>query len=470
MAEIIFPDYLVVGAGAAGMAFVDTLISSNIKATVAIVDNYSRPGGHWTIAYPHVTLHQPSKVYGVDSRKLGDEKIDQIGMNKGFLELATGDEIVAYYSRVMKSTFLPSGRVAYYPLHNYTTEGEFESIATGKRYQVGPNTRIVDATYSKITVPAMGPPSYEVSDQVNLVTPNALATLKRPYGAYTLVGAGKTAVDACVWLLSQGIPPQQISWIMPRDSWFLERGTLQAPESTPNPEQQLKERADALMGATTSDELFLRMETYGHAHRVNKSVKPAMIKAAIVSKPELEEIKRVENIIRQGRVKRIDSDKVTLEQGTYRPVPDTLYIDCTATGYPYRPVVPTWKGRHITIQMVKFVQPTFSAALLAHVEATYNNDEEKKNELCKPLPSMSKPADWSNTLLVSMQNRLRWIEEPKITAWLEKSRLEAPVLGPPPRDPEEAAKHNASIAHQIRAMCDKLEEIVRNDTAIAATV
>jgi hypothetical protein len=43
-------------------------------------------------------------------------------------------------------------------------------------------------------------------------------------------------------------------------------------------------------------------------------------------------------------------------------------------------------------------------------------------------------------------------------------------LGPPPRDPEEAAKHNASIPHQIRAMCDKLEEIVRNDTAIAATV
>jgi hypothetical protein len=229
----------------------------------------------------------------------------------------------------------------------------------------------------------------------------------------------------------------------------------------------LKEKADALMGATTSDELFLRMETHGHVHRVNKSVKPAMIKAAIVSKPELEEIKRVENIIRQGRVKRIDSDKVTLEQGTYRPVPDTLYIDCTATGYPYRPVVPIWKGRHITIQMVKFVQPTFSAALLAHVEATYNS-EEKKNELCKPLPSMSKPTDWTTTLLVSMQNRLRWIEEPKITAWLEKSRLEAPVLGPPPRDPDEAAKHNASIPHQIKAMCDKLEEIVKNDTALAA--
>jgi hypothetical protein len=467
MLETITPDYLIVGAGAAGMAFVDTLISSDTKATVAIVDSYSRPGGHWTIAYPFVTLHQPSNIYGVNSRKLGDEKIDKIGPNKGFFELATGDEIVAYYSRVMQSTFLPSGRVAYYPLHNYNREGEFESIATGKHYQVGPNTCIVDATYSKVTVPAMGLPSYEVSDQVKLITPNALATLKRPYGAYTLVGAGKTAVDACTWLLNQGIDPQQISWIMPRDSWFIERGILQLPESTPNPEKQLKEKADALMGATTSDELFLRMEAYGHAHRIDKNVKPTMLKAAIVSKPELEQIKRVENIIRQGRVKRIDSDKMTLEQGTYTPVPDTLYIDCTASGFPYRPIVPIWEGRHITIQPIKFVQPTLSAALLAHIEATYSS-EEKKNELCNPIPYMTKPADWTATLLVSMRNRLRWMEEPKLTAWLEKSRLDSPVMGPPPRDLKEAARHNATIPQQVRAMCDKLEEIVRNDTSVAA--
>ncbi|KAL1801720.1 hypothetical protein ACET3X_002062 [Alternaria dauci] len=467
MVETISPDYLVVGAGAGAMAFVDTLIVSNPKATVAMVDKYAQPGGHWNVAYPFVTLHQPSSVYGVNSRKLGDNKPDQIGLNKGFFELATGPEIVGYYARVMNSTLLPSGRVSYYPLHNYTREGEFESIATGKHYQVGPKTRIVDATYSMVRVPSMNPPKYEVSDQVKLITPNALVSLDRPYGGYTLVGAGKTATDACVWLLSQNIDPKKISWIMPRDSWFIERGTLQPTQTTPNPEQMLKDKADALMGATTSQEYFLRMESYGFMHRIDKNVTPTRMKAAIISKPELETIQRVKNIIRKGRVTRIDADKVTLAQGTYTPAPDTLYIDCSATGYPDIPPVPIWNGRQITIQVVKLVQPTFGAALIGHIEATYDSDE-KKNDICKPLHSVCNAESWSVVVLESMRNRLKWIEEPKVAAWIEQSRLDDIVMGAPPRDPEEAKKHNESIPYMVQGTCAKLEEIVRNDEALAA--
>src|SRR6202012_5741267 len=97
MDEKISADYLVVGAGAMGMAFVDTIISDS-KATVALVDRYARPGGHWTTAYPFVRLHQPSAFYGVNSRHLGEDKIDQVGWNKGLAELATGDEVCAYYN------------------------------------------------------------------------------------------------------------------------------------------------------------------------------------------------------------------------------------------------------------------------------------------------------------------------------------------------------------------------------------
>ena len=39
-------DYLVVGAGALGMAFVDSLIE-NSDADVVIVERRHRPGGHW---------------------------------------------------------------------------------------------------------------------------------------------------------------------------------------------------------------------------------------------------------------------------------------------------------------------------------------------------------------------------------------------------------------------------------------
>ena len=63
-------DYLVVGAGAAGMAFADALIAA-CDADVVLVDRRHRPGGHWNDAYPFVRLHQPSAFYGVNSLSLG---------------------------------------------------------------------------------------------------------------------------------------------------------------------------------------------------------------------------------------------------------------------------------------------------------------------------------------------------------------------------------------------------------------
>ena len=46
-------DYLVVGAGASGMAFVDSLIAES-DAEVALVDRRHGPGGHWNDDYPFV--------------------------------------------------------------------------------------------------------------------------------------------------------------------------------------------------------------------------------------------------------------------------------------------------------------------------------------------------------------------------------------------------------------------------------
>jgi hypothetical protein len=167
MARTIDVDYLVVGAGAMGMAFVDTLISDSNK-TIALVDRYARPGGQWTTVYPYVRLHQPSFGYGVNSRRLGEDKIDVVGWNEGLFELATGDEIGAYYSSLMQQTYLPSGRVQYYPKHEYLENGEFKSIVTDKVYRVSNTTCIVDATYMKVEVPSMRQPPYEVWDGVDL--------------------------------------------------------------------------------------------------------------------------------------------------------------------------------------------------------------------------------------------------------------------------------------------------------------
>ena len=53
-------DYLVVGAGAMGMAFADTVVD-HADVHVTLVDRRVGPGGHWLDAYPFVQLHQASR-------------------------------------------------------------------------------------------------------------------------------------------------------------------------------------------------------------------------------------------------------------------------------------------------------------------------------------------------------------------------------------------------------------------------
>ena len=111
-------DYLVVGAGASGMAFVDALVADS-DADVVVVDRRHSPGGHWLDAYPFVRLHQPSANYGVNSRVLGHDRIDETGPNAGFYERATAAEICDYYRRVLDETLVPTGRVRFLGMTEY---------------------------------------------------------------------------------------------------------------------------------------------------------------------------------------------------------------------------------------------------------------------------------------------------------------------------------------------------------------
>jgi cation diffusion facilitator CzcD-associated flavoprotein CzcO len=127
-------DYLVVGSGAVGMAFVDTLLAeSNYR--VVIVDQHGAPGGHWNDAYSFVRLHQPSAYYGVNSKPLGKNSKDVFGINQGMYERASAAELLSYYEQVM-SGFIATGRVQYFPMCNYLGDYQFESTVSGANYQV----------------------------------------------------------------------------------------------------------------------------------------------------------------------------------------------------------------------------------------------------------------------------------------------------------------------------------------------
>ena len=80
-------DYLVVGAGAMGMAFTDALID-HADVHVTLVDRRHAAGGHWQDAYPFVQLHQASLFYGVASTVLGTGAVQPPGPEAGLQERA----------------------------------------------------------------------------------------------------------------------------------------------------------------------------------------------------------------------------------------------------------------------------------------------------------------------------------------------------------------------------------------------
>lgn len=201
-------DYLVVGAGLAGMAFTDALLAET-DARVLMVDRRHAPGGHWNDAYPFVRLHQPSAFYGVRSRSLGADRIDVTGPNAGFYERATAAEICHYFQEVMDDTFLPSGRVELLAMHDVADPGDgtahVTSRLTGVSREVTVRKKVVDARYLESSIPATHTPSFTVDDGARCVPVNALVKEAEPAGGYVILGAGKTGMDACVWLLEQGV-------------------------------------------------------------------------------------------------------------------------------------------------------------------------------------------------------------------------------------------------------------------------
>ncbi|MFN9448890.1 MAG: NAD(P)-binding protein, partial [Rubrivivax sp.] len=229
-------DYLVIGAGAVGLAFADTLAHES-SAQIVVADRRGTPGGHWNDAYGFVTLHQPSAFYGVASLPLGSGRIDSVGPNRGCHELASGAEVTGYFDRVVQQSLLPTGRVQFRPMCEVRErDGQvfLVSLLSGEETLVNVRRRVVDASYYGTTIPATHTRRFEVADGARVVPPNALPALWQPRlgggrapGQIVILGAGKTAMDVALWLLQCGLPPSRITWVMPRDSWLINRATTQ---------------------------------------------------------------------------------------------------------------------------------------------------------------------------------------------------------------------------------------------------
>ncbi len=415
-------DYLVIGSGAMGMAFAD-VIATETNATIALVDKHDRPGGHWNDAYPFVRLHQPSAFYGVSSRRLGNNAKDKAGWNKGLYELASGSEVCTYFDQVMRRQLLPTGRVSYFPMSEYLGDNRFRSLVTGAVTEVAVNKCLVDATYMNVQVPSVRGPLYQVDPVVQCVALNELPRTPAPGDGYTVIGAGKTGIDACLWLLSHGVAPGRIRWVMPRDSWYLNRRNIQPGKEFLDSTLGGQVRGlEVLTKARTVAELFAGLNESGQLLRLSEQHKPTMYRCATVTESELDALRSIDNVVRLGRVEAITAEQIFLQKGSIPTNRDTLHVDCSADGLAQRPAVPVFSDGKITLQAIRTCQQVFSAGLIAHIEHSYPTDAEK-NALCTPVPHPNSDLDWLRTTLATTLNGIAWSQQPELQTWLANNRL-----------------------------------------------
>ena len=452
-------DYLVVGAGAMGMAFTDALID-HADVHVTLVDRRHATGGHWQDAYPFVQLHQASLFYGVASTMLGDGRVQQTGPEAGLQERARKSQITAYYDDILYRRFIGTGRVTFLGGSDYQAEGDAHYVTSRvsrETVHVAVRHRVVDATMLSPTIPATTPPPFGLADDdADVIAVNDLARRDAAPTSFVIVGSGKTATDGIIWLLANGVAPDRIMWVRPRDPWMLNRAVVQ-----PAPAVALGLASDTMAAAAAAeslDDLFLRLEAADVMLRVDRDVTPTMAKTPTLATWELDLLRSIENVVRLGHVKHVTRREIVLEHGSVLRPPGSVIVHCAASGLQYPPLVPIWSPDKVRLFTIRAGFPCFCAALAGYVEATRDDDGER-NRVCPSNTLPDTPANWATMQLRGTLATRTYGAEPDIAAWVNSCALNPAKIEPSQRQDPAVQAASARLADHVEAGLARLAEL-----------
>lgn len=464
-------DYLVVGGGASGLAFADTLVAEAENVEVTVIDRRQAVGGHWLNAYPFVRLHTPSAYYGVSSLGLGENRIDRLGENAGYYERATGDEVCRHFAEAA-SQLTRTGRVRFLARHEHLGRGsdgeQVRDLDTGAIHEVSVRRRLIDARYLEGSIPATHAAPFDVASGARVVPVNDLPEASPTASSYVILGSGKTAADACIWLLDNDVEPDRIRWVRPREAWFYDRRHFQPLEQVGAIIEGVSLDAEAGAGAANVGNLFEQLEASGRLSRIDPSCPATMFRGTMLSSGELDALRQIRNVVRLGRVRRVEADRIVLERGETSTSPEALHVDCTALGLTDAPATPIFEPGRIVLQQVRHLSPCFNATLVAFVEA-HRDDDTDKNRLCRPNPYPSSIEDWPRMVSRTWKSEGRWLSEPDLSAWVADSRLNLlRALPDHAAEPSVQAAIKRYLSH-VAAAVERLEQLDASNASASAS-
>ena len=254
-----------------------------------------------------------------------------------------------------------------------------------------------------------------------MLTPTQLTKVSRD-APLMVVGTGKTAFDTCVWLLEQGCPAEQITWVRTQEAWLNNRHYLQPGTQSIQTVEGTVHWLEAVAAAASVDEVYERLERHQVVFRIDTDVWPTVFRGPTMSTAELEQLRRIRNVVRLGRVLEAHPDRMVLEQGELPVAPGTVYVHCAAPGLSLNPATPVFTPGRITVQYLSRSSMSLSSAATARVEAL-DLPLEEKNRLCQPIPAPQTTLDYVEMLLTGLATENTWRRHPELGRWLESTRV-----------------------------------------------
>ena len=117
---------------------------------------------------------------------------------------------------------------------------------------------------------------------------------------------------------------------------------------------------DAEAGALASSigDLADRLENTGRLVRVDPSWSTTMYRGTMLSSRELDAVRQIKDVLRLGRVRRIEADRILLDRGEAAVRPEVVHIDCAALGLNNAPGTPIFQPDRIVLQQVRHLVET----------------------------------------------------------------------------------------------------------------
>ncbi|KAL1503527.1 hypothetical protein AB1Y20_012007 [Prymnesium parvum] len=219
-------DFLVVGAGYAGLNAVAALQHACPSATVLVLEQREEAGGCWNSLYSFVRLHQPAFVFGVSGQAAswGPDARSELASRHGVLNhfQKYASSLPPTVAFLFSASFVRCERGDAGLLHVDVAFATRETTRVAARH-------VIDARGADLKLPQLACLREEHERVAECYSEELRRVVQSRRGeacCYVVVGGGKTGCDAVTYLAKHAPPSSRVLLLQGRPLYFIRRDRM----------------------------------------------------------------------------------------------------------------------------------------------------------------------------------------------------------------------------------------------------